>query len=246
MRLDIVPSAVSREYELSDHRGMRRTLSELQEDDPLVLVAPCGGFCEKDRRQHEGLLQPPPRDPGRLLPPRDDLDRQRHRDQWVSYCGRGPGGRFSRTPAADCRRIATSRNKPTQHDDAMVPHHAGARARPVYKIHNGYWFFARARRQGNCATTCATCSSAAVPTGHIRTAEQRTLVRKVTKRTPTARKQAQVFALTGSDTSSGGMQTDGNALLCADTFDGAETHGRRALWHQSKLPPTRSPGCVTL
>jgi hypothetical protein len=41
MRPDIVPGAVSREYELSDHRGMRRTLSELQEGDPLVLVLSC-------------------------------------------------------------------------------------------------------------------------------------------------------------------------------------------------------------
>ena len=36
MRPDLVPGAVSREYELSDHRGMRRTLSELQEGDPFV------------------------------------------------------------------------------------------------------------------------------------------------------------------------------------------------------------------
>jgi len=122
MRPDVVPGALSREYELSDHRGMRRTLSELQGGDPLVLVPPCRGFCPKDRRQHEGLLQPPQRDAGRLLPPRDDLDRQRHRDQWVSYCSRGPGGRFSRTPAAECRRRPTSRSIPrTQPDDSSHP-----------------------------------------------------------------------------------------------------------------------------
>jgi peroxiredoxin len=57
MRADIVPGAVFPDYELSDHRGKRRTLSELQEGDPLVLVLSRGGFCPKDRRQHEGLLQ---------------------------------------------------------------------------------------------------------------------------------------------------------------------------------------------
>ena len=57
MRADIVPGAVFPHYELSDHRGTRRTLSELQGDDPLVLVLSRGGFCPKDRRQHEGLLQ---------------------------------------------------------------------------------------------------------------------------------------------------------------------------------------------
>ena len=40
-----------------DHDGKHRTLSELQGSDPLVLVLSRGGFCPKDRRQHEGLLQ---------------------------------------------------------------------------------------------------------------------------------------------------------------------------------------------
>jgi hypothetical protein len=56
MRADIVPGAAFPDYELSDHRRMRRTLSELQGGDPLVLVLSRGGFCPKERRQHEGLL----------------------------------------------------------------------------------------------------------------------------------------------------------------------------------------------
>jgi peroxiredoxin len=67
MRGDIVPGAVFPDYELSDHRGTRRTLSELQGDDPLVLVLSRGGFCPKDRRQHEALLQ-------------------LHREMLVGYC----------------------------------------------------------------------------------------------------------------------------------------------------------------
>jgi hypothetical protein len=59
MRSDIVPGAVFPDYELSDHRGTRRTLSELQHGDPLGLVLSRGGFCPKERRQHEGLLQLP-------------------------------------------------------------------------------------------------------------------------------------------------------------------------------------------
>jgi peroxiredoxin len=57
MRADIVPGAVVPDYELPDHRGTHRMLSELQGGDPLVLVLSRGGFCPKDRRQHEGLLQ---------------------------------------------------------------------------------------------------------------------------------------------------------------------------------------------
>ena len=57
MRPDIVPGAVVPDCELSDHRGMHRRLSELQGGDPLVLILSRGGFCPKDRRQREGLLQ---------------------------------------------------------------------------------------------------------------------------------------------------------------------------------------------
>jgi peroxiredoxin len=67
MRSDIVPGAVIPDYDLSDHRGRHRTLSELQQEDPLILVLARGGFCPKDRRQHEGLV---------LL----------HREMQVGYC----------------------------------------------------------------------------------------------------------------------------------------------------------------
>jgi peroxiredoxin len=67
MRPDMVRGAVFPDYKLSDHRGMHRTLSELQEADPLVLVLSRGGFCPKERRQHEGLVQ-------------------LHREMQVGYC----------------------------------------------------------------------------------------------------------------------------------------------------------------
>jgi peroxiredoxin len=57
MRPDIVPGTAFPDYELADHRGKHRTLSELQGGDPLVLVLSRGGYCPKERRQHEGLLQ---------------------------------------------------------------------------------------------------------------------------------------------------------------------------------------------
>jgi len=57
MRPDIVPGAVFPDYELPDHTTRRRKLSELQGPDPMILVLSRGGFCPKDRRQHEALLQ---------------------------------------------------------------------------------------------------------------------------------------------------------------------------------------------
>jgi peroxiredoxin len=67
MRSDIVPGAIFPDYELSDHTAKRRKLSDLQGQHPMVLVLSRGGFCPKDRRQAEGLVQ-------------------LHRELEVSYC----------------------------------------------------------------------------------------------------------------------------------------------------------------
>ncbi|HEY7098898.1 MAG TPA: redoxin domain-containing protein [Terriglobales bacterium] len=57
MRSDVVPGAKFPDYEHTDHPGTRRKLSELQAQDPMILVLGRGGYCPKDRRQHEGLVQ---------------------------------------------------------------------------------------------------------------------------------------------------------------------------------------------
>jgi peroxiredoxin len=57
MRSDVVPGAVFPDYELFDRKANRRKLSELQGDDQMILVLGRGGFCPKDRRQAEGLVQ---------------------------------------------------------------------------------------------------------------------------------------------------------------------------------------------
>ena len=57
MRSDMVSGAVFPDYELPDHTAKRRKLSELQGQHPMVLALSRGGYCPKDRRQHEGLVQ---------------------------------------------------------------------------------------------------------------------------------------------------------------------------------------------
>jgi len=57
MRSDIVPGALFPDYELTDHTAKRRKLSQLQSQHPMVLVLSRGGYCPKDRRQAELLVQ---------------------------------------------------------------------------------------------------------------------------------------------------------------------------------------------
>jgi peroxiredoxin len=52
MRADIVPGGIFPDYELTDHTKTRRKLSELQGNDPMILLLSRGHFCPKDHQQH--------------------------------------------------------------------------------------------------------------------------------------------------------------------------------------------------
>jgi peroxiredoxin len=57
MRPDIRPGERFPDYELPDHTGARRKLSEIQGGDPMILVLSRGAFCPKDRQQHRILAE---------------------------------------------------------------------------------------------------------------------------------------------------------------------------------------------
>ena len=143
MRTDMVPGATFPDYELSDHTGKRRKLSELQGIDPMIVVLGRGGYCPKDRRQTEGLAQ-------------------LYREMEVGYCrlvtittdtiiqtneyrtGAGAHWPF----LSDPRRIVQKDLDIAEYTDPahnpMIPHvivlEPGLR---IHKIYNGYWFFGR-------------------------------------------------------------------------------------------------------
>src|SRR5256885_15469160 len=52
MRADIVPGARFPDYELTDHTRTRRSLSEFQGNDPMILILSRGHYCPKDHQQH--------------------------------------------------------------------------------------------------------------------------------------------------------------------------------------------------
>ena len=56
MRPDLLPGAVFPDYQLPDHIGTLRRLSELQGDDPLILTLSRGHYCPKDHQQHLELV----------------------------------------------------------------------------------------------------------------------------------------------------------------------------------------------
>jgi peroxiredoxin len=143
MRDDIIPGAVFPDYELSDHTGKRRKLSALQGSDPMVLVLSRGGYCPKERRQLEGLLQ-------------------LHREMEVGYCrlvtistdnllethelrtGVGAHWPFLSDPGRKVQKDLDIAEYTDPTHNPMVPYTLVLEpGLLVYKIYNGYWFFGR-------------------------------------------------------------------------------------------------------
>jgi len=143
MRADIVPGATFPDYELTDHRGKRRKLSQLQGLDPLILVLSRGAFCPKDRRQMEGLVQ-------------------LHREMEVGYCrlvtistdnlietnefrsGVGAHWPFLSDAGRKMQKDLDIAEYTDPQHNPMVPHTLVLEPElRVYKIYMGYWFFGR-------------------------------------------------------------------------------------------------------
>ena len=57
MRTDIKPGTMFPDYQLLDHKGQPRRLSEIQGSDPMIIVLAREAYSAKDQRQHEGLVQ---------------------------------------------------------------------------------------------------------------------------------------------------------------------------------------------
>ena len=143
MRADIVPGAIFPDYELTEHTTKRRKLSDLQESDPMILVLGRGGFCPKDRRQAEGLVQ-------------------LHREMEVGYCrlvtittdnlletneyraGVGAQWPFLSDPGRTVQKDLDIAEYTDPLHNPMIPHTIVLEpGLIIFKIYMGYWFFGR-------------------------------------------------------------------------------------------------------
>jgi len=139
----MIPGAVFPDYELSDHTGKHRKLSELQQQDPMVIVLSRGGYCPKDRRQHEGLVQ-------------------LHRELEVGYCrlvtistanlvetnefrmGVDAHWPFLSDPARKIQKDLDIAEYTDKLHNPMIPHTIVLEpGLVIYRVYNGYWFLGR-------------------------------------------------------------------------------------------------------
>ncbi|HEX6982462.1 MAG TPA: redoxin domain-containing protein [Balneolaceae bacterium] len=56
MRVDIKPNSPFPDYELKDHKGKLKKLSDLQGSSPMIITLSRGHFCPKEHRFHRKLV----------------------------------------------------------------------------------------------------------------------------------------------------------------------------------------------
>jgi len=143
MRKDIKVGAILPDYELPDHTNVKRKLSFLQGNDPMILMLGRGIYCPKDRQQLHQLVK------------------------FSSQCDVG----FTRIVTINCDnyvlindlRLGVGAHWPFLYDeekiilkDLEIEEYTDALHRPmiphtfvlepglkIYKIYNGYWYWGR-------------------------------------------------------------------------------------------------------
>jgi peroxiredoxin len=143
MRADIVPGRTFPDYELSDHNKMRRRLSELQGDDPMILVLSRGHFCPKDNQQHLKLaaLQPELAVAyTRIVTISTDnivVTREFRNSVGANWTFLSDAGR-------KVQKDLDIREYTDPHHDPMVPHTLVLKpGLVIHSIYNGYWYWGR-------------------------------------------------------------------------------------------------------
>lgn len=147
MRADIKPGADFPDYELPDHDGIPRRLSELQGSIPMVLHLSRGGYCPKENRFVRRLVEVWPdfrvaHTRVVLISTDDALNTAEFRDtQGAEFPFLSDPGRIVQTD------LEIKEYTDPVHDP-MVPHtfvlEPGLR---IHSMYIGYWFWARPTMQ---------------------------------------------------------------------------------------------------
>ena len=143
MRSDIQPGATLPDYELADHEGKRRSLSEVQGSIPMVLHLSRGGYCPKEQRFLRRLVDEWPVfrvAHTRLctITPENQLDINEFRDAL------GAEWTFLSDPRRKVQKDLDIVEFTDPVHDPMIPHtfvlEPGLK---VHSFYNGYWFWGR-------------------------------------------------------------------------------------------------------
>src|SRR4029453_14757682 len=145
MPRDNVPGSMFPDYELPDHTGTPRRLSELQGDNPMIIVLARKAYSAKDQRQQEGLAELwRGMKPGGGYCRRGTITTSAPQETFNYRSGVGAEWPFLADPGRIVQRDLDIAEYTDPIHDQMVPHTIVCEpGLIVYKIYIGYWFFGR-------------------------------------------------------------------------------------------------------
>jgi peroxiredoxin len=143
MRDDIRPGGTFPNYELTDHTENRRRLSDLQGDDPMILVLSRGHYCPKDHQQHLELAANYPKIAVAYTQvvtiSTDNIIETREFRASV-----GAQWTFLSDAGRKVQKDLDIQEYTDPYHDPMIPHTLVLKpGLVIHSIYNGYWFWGR-------------------------------------------------------------------------------------------------------
>jgi peroxiredoxin len=143
MRPDIVPGGTFPDYELPDHTDVRRKLSELQGDDPLILILARGHYCPKEHQQHLQLAAFYPQI-AVAYTQIVTISTDEHHTTQEFRASVGAQWPFLSDPERIIQRDLDIQEYTDPEHDPMIPHTLVLKpGLVIHSIYNGYWFWGR-------------------------------------------------------------------------------------------------------
>ena len=143
MRSDIVPGAMSQDYELPDHTSTLRKLSELQGDDPLILTLARGHYRPKEHQQHQELAAFYPKI-AVAYTQIATISTDDHRTIQEFRASVGAQWPFLSDPERKVQKELEIQEYTDPNDNPMILHTPVLKpGLVIHRIYNGYWFWGR-------------------------------------------------------------------------------------------------------
>src|SRR4029079_5014189 len=143
MRSDIAPGGTFPDYELPDHTGALRRLSEIQGEDPLVLTLARGHYCPKEHQQHLELAAFYPK-VAVAYTQIATISTDDHHESQEFRASVGAQWPFLSDPGRTVQRDLDIQEYTDPENNPMIPHTLVLEpGLVIHRIYNGYWFWGR-------------------------------------------------------------------------------------------------------
>jgi peroxiredoxin len=143
MRTDIVPGGAFPDYELPDQTSTPRRLSELQGDDPMILMLARGHYCPKEHQQHLQLAAFYPQ-VAVAYTQMATISTDDHHTSQEFRASVGAQWPFLEDPERMVQRDLHIQEYTDPEHDPMIPHTFVLKpGLVIHSIYMGYWFWGR-------------------------------------------------------------------------------------------------------